>query len=82
MREVSNQGVIIRYHSRPGTAHGLAERGINQTYLLEFFLHDILVEWLHDVFVCTGLQRARNMRDIILGRAKNDFGPLTTRKAP
>jgi len=42
---------------------------------LEFLFDDILVEWLHDVFVRTGLEGASNMRDIIFSRAKRTFCP-------
>jgi hypothetical protein len=49
---------------------------------VKFLRDDVLIERLHDVFVGAALERPRDVRHIILGRAKNDFGPVAARQAP
>src|SRR5262249_40771591 len=43
----------------------------DQPDFLEFGRDDVLVERLHDVFVGTGMQRAGNVRDVVLGGAEH-----------
>jgi hypothetical protein len=61
---------------------GAVARSSNQTYFVKFLRDDVLIERLHDVFVGAALERPRDVRHIILGRAKNDFGPVAARQAP
>src|SRR3954462_5687337 len=49
---------------------------------LEFRRHDVLVERLHDVLVGARVQRARDMRDVVLGGAEHHLGLVATRHAP
>src|SRR3954462_4919156 len=46
----------------------------DQSDFLEFRGDDFLVERLHDVFVGAGMQRARNMCDVVLGGAEHHLG--------
>src|SRR6185312_14009747 len=52
----------------------------NKSDLLELSFHDLLVERLHDVLVCSGVERTCNMRDIVLGRAKHHFRTVASRQ--
>ena len=48
-------------------------RRSDQPDFLELGLHDLLVEWLHNVFVGAGMQSARDMRHVIFRGAKHHF---------
>jgi len=52
----------------------------DQSYLLELGLDDLFVERLHDVLVGTGVERARDVRDVVLGGAEHHLGPVTAGK--
>ena len=48
----------------------------DQPDFLELGLDDLLVERLHDVLVGAGMQRARDVRDIVLGGAEHHLRPV------
>src|SRR6478609_5893904 len=48
----------------------------DQADFLEFRLDDLLVERLHDVLVGAGVQRARDVRDVVLGGAEHHLGSV------
>src|SRR3981189_1359355 len=50
----------------------------DQSDFLELGGDDVLVERLHDVFVGTGMQRARDVGDIVLGGAEHHLGRVAT----
>src|SRR5579883_1580133 len=50
----------------------------DQAHFLKFRLDDILVERLHDIFVGAGVERTRDVRDIILRGAENYFRLVST----
>src|SRR5690242_18284497 len=52
----------------------------NKPDLLELSFHDLLVEWLHDVLVGSGVQRTCNMRDIVFGGAEHHFRTVASRQ--
>src|SRR5215831_9281579 len=54
----------------------------DQPDLLEFGFDDVLVERLHDVLVRTGMQRACDVCDVVLGGAEHDLGTVPARQAP
>src|SRR5262245_35273122 len=51
----------------------------DQPDFLELCFDDLLVERLHDVLVCTRVQRARDVRDIIFRGAEHDLGAVAVR---
>src|SRR6202161_507082 len=51
---------------------------LDQPDFLELGLDDVLVERLHDVFVGTGVQRAGDVGDVVLGGAEHHFRPVAT----
>src|SRR6478672_5744405 len=53
-------------------------RKSDQSDFLELRRNDVLVERLHDVFVGAGMQRARNVRDVVFGGAEHDLGRIAT----
>src|SRR5258708_5947878 len=64
---------------RPGcrwsNVRGGPKRGrSDEPDLLELGLDDFLVERLHDVFIGTGVKRARNVADVVLGGAEHHLG--------
>src|SRR5579862_6671592 len=48
----------------------------DQADFLELGLDDVFVERLHDVFVGTGVQRTRDVGDVVLGGAEHHFRPV------
>src|SRR5215510_16289065 len=55
---------------------------LDQPDFLELGLDNFLVERLHDVLVRTGMQRARDVSDVVLGRAEHDLGLVAARQSP
>src|SRR3954454_18261577 len=47
---------------------------LDQTDFMKFGRDDVLVERLHDVLVGAGVQRARDVGDVVLGGAEHHFG--------
>src|SRR6185437_4599609 len=54
----------------------------DQPNLLGLRLDDVLVERLHDVFVGPGMQRARDVGDVVLGGAEHDLRAVAARHPP
>src|SRR5262245_31333428 len=79
---------LIRNSTQPTNAsedeartNGL-NRQSDQADFLQLGLDDLLVERLHDVFVGAGMQRARDMRHIVLGRAEHHLGTVAAGQTP
>src|SRR4051794_37860985 len=53
-----------------------AGRRSDQTDFMKFRRDDVLVERLHDVFVGAGVQRARDVGDVVLGGAEHHLGRI------
>src|SRR5947207_2826529 len=52
----------------------------DQSDLLELGLDDFFVERLHDVLVGAGVERARDVRDVVFGGAEHHLGPVAAGK--
>src|SRR6185437_12521018 len=74
LRRYSNSGGVTNGLSKAGQSSRLRRRRHHQTDLQELRRNDVLVERLHDVFVGSGLECARDMVDIVLGGAEHDLG--------
>src|SRR5260370_27087498 len=61
--------------------NGETGRRREQTDFLEFRRDDVLVEWLHDVFVGAGIERARDMVDSVFSGAEHHLGLVTAGQA-
>src|SRR4051812_38344496 len=70
--ETAQPAQLQRQRRRP-LSHRIAIRS-DQADFLEFRRDDVLVERLHDVFVGAGMQRTRDVRDVVLGGAEHHLG--------
>src|SRR5262245_4143833 len=76
--------ILIARLTDYGTLHKRYERNIgsDQADFLKLGFDNLLVERFHDVLVRSGVQRARDMRHVVLGGAEHDLGPIAVGHPP
>ena len=80
-RRCSSQYAILMLTQRNAYTNAEAAKRSDQPDLLELGLDDLLVERLHDVLVGAGMQRARDVSDVVLGGAEHDLRPIAVAAA-